>query len=62
MLLRSYTSEDLRDSTVALGFFTLALLDGQGDFAASLLIASTLRLEHGHGVRRGWRRVGSEAR
>ncbi len=40
MLLRSYGSEDVRDSSVALGFLTLALLDGEGDFAHALLTAA----------------------
>ena len=40
MLLRSYSSEEVRDSAIALGFLTLALLDGEGDFAHSLLTAA----------------------
>ena len=53
MLLRSYTSEDVRDSTVALGFLTLALLDGQGDLAASLLIAARCGWSTAARLRRG---------
>jgi ADP-ribosylglycohydrolase len=41
MLLRSYSSEDVRDCTVALGFIALALLDGRGDFARSVLTAAS---------------------
>jgi len=40
MLLRSYGSEEVRDSSVALGFITLALLDGEGAPGHSLLTAA----------------------
>ncbi len=40
MLLRSYGSEEVRDSTVAIGLVTLALLDGEGDFARSVMTAA----------------------
>ncbi len=40
MLLRSYSSEDVRDSVVAAGFIALALLHGRGDFARSVLTAA----------------------
>jgi hypothetical protein len=41
MLLRSYGSDDLRDSVVAAGFVALALLQGRGDFARSVLSAAS---------------------
>ncbi len=41
MLLRSYGSDDLRDSVVAAGFIALALLQGRGDFARSVLSAAS---------------------
>jgi ADP-ribosylglycohydrolase len=40
MLLRSYSSDDLRDSVVAAGFIALALLHGRGDFNRSVLTAA----------------------
>jgi len=40
MLLRSYGSEEVRDSTVAIGLVTLALLDGEGEFARSVTTAA----------------------
>jgi ADP-ribosylglycohydrolase len=40
MLLRSYASEDVRDSTLAIGMVTLALLDGEGELGHSLLTAA----------------------
>ena len=40
MLLRSYNSDDVRDSVIAAGFITLALLQGRGDFGRSLLTAA----------------------
>jgi hypothetical protein len=40
MLLRSYSSEDVRDSVVAAGLIALALLHGRGDFAASIVTAA----------------------
>jgi hypothetical protein len=40
MVLRSYGSEDVRDSTVALAFIILALLDGEGELGHSLLTAA----------------------
>ncbi|MBN1460065.1 MAG: ADP-ribosylglycohydrolase family protein [Armatimonadetes bacterium] len=40
MLLRSYSSEDVRDSTVAVGFIALALLHGRRDFARSVVTAA----------------------
>jgi len=41
MLLRAYSAEDARDSTVAVGFLALAVLHGNGDFARTLLTAAT---------------------
>jgi hypothetical protein len=41
MVLRSYSSDDVRDCTVALGFAALALLHGRGDFARSVLTAAS---------------------
>jgi len=40
MLLRSYSSEDLRDSVLAAGLIALSLLHGRGDFARSVLTAA----------------------
>jgi len=40
MLLRSYNSEDVRDSVVAAGQIELALLHGKADFERSLLTAA----------------------
>jgi hypothetical protein len=40
MLLRSYSSDDVRDSVVAAGFVTLALLQGRGEFVRSVLAAA----------------------
>jgi ADP-ribosylglycohydrolase len=40
MLLRSYSSDDVRDSVVAAGVIALALLQGRGDFARSVLSAA----------------------
>ena len=40
MLLRSYGAEEVRDSTVAMGLIALALLDGEGDLARSLITAA----------------------
>jgi len=40
MLLRSYSSEDVRDSVVAAGLIALSLLHGRGDFARSVLTAA----------------------
>ena len=41
MLLRSYSSEDVRDSVVASGLIALALLQGRGDFARAVLSAAS---------------------
>jgi hypothetical protein len=41
MLLRSYSSEDVRDSVVASGLVALALLQGRGDFARTVLSAAS---------------------
>jgi hypothetical protein len=40
MLLRSYSSDDVRDSTVAVGLIALALLHGRGDLARSVTTAA----------------------
>ena len=40
MLLRSYSSEDVRDSVVAAGLIALSLVHGRGDFAKSILTAA----------------------
>lgn len=40
MLLRAYASEDVRDSTIALGFAVLSLLDGGGDFVRTVTTAA----------------------
>ena len=40
MLLRAYSTDDARDSTVAAGFLALALLDGSGAFERTLLTAA----------------------
>jgi len=40
MLLRSYSSEDVRDSVVASGLVALALLQGRGEFARTVLSAA----------------------
>ncbi len=41
MLLRSYSSDDVRDSVVAAGLIALAALQGRGDFARSLISAAS---------------------
>jgi hypothetical protein len=41
MLLRSYSSEDVRDSVVASGLVALALLQGRGDFARTVVSAAS---------------------
>jgi hypothetical protein len=40
MLLRSYSSEDVRDSVVAAGIIALALLHGRGEFATCIVTAA----------------------
>ncbi len=40
MLLRSWGSDDVRDATLAVGMIALALLQGRGEFARSLLTAA----------------------
>lgn len=44
MLLRSYGSEDVRDSAVALGTILLSLLDGAKDFGRALVTAASCGL------------------
>ena len=40
MLLRAYAAEDVRDSTIAIGLISLALLHGAGDFSRTLMTAA----------------------